>query len=71
MPLFLDRIVVMGHYSERVAANAVRQILNGLAALHKFGIVHNNLKVSGQFTHDKTNLDHFCSACVSRLPLLR
>ncbi|KAL3867465.1 hypothetical protein ACJMK2_044667 [Sinanodonta woodiana] len=39
-----DRIVVMGHYSERVAANAVHQILNGLAVLHKFGIVHNNLK---------------------------
>ena len=38
------RIVERGSYSERDAANIVRQIINGVKYLHSLGIAHRDLK---------------------------
>ncbi|XP_015277173.1 PREDICTED: calcium/calmodulin-dependent protein kinase type IV-like [Gekko japonicus] len=39
-----DRIVERGFYSERDAANVVKQILEAVAVIHKNGVVHRDLK---------------------------
>lgn len=42
-----DRIVAKGSYSERDAANLIRQILEAVDYMHENGVVHRDLKVSG------------------------
>eukprot|EP00955_Chlamydomonas_euryale_P100047 365255-Chlamydomonas_euryale.AAC.26 len=41
----LDRVTEKGNYTEKDAANLIRQILEGVAYLHSQGIVHRDLKV--------------------------
>ncbi|XP_016396577.1 calcium/calmodulin-dependent protein kinase type IV-like [Sinocyclocheilus rhinocerous] len=39
-----DRVVEKGYYSERDAADAVKQVLEAVAYLHENGVVHRDLK---------------------------
>lgn len=41
-----DRIVAKGSYSERDAANLIRQILEAVDYMHENGVVHRDLKVN-------------------------
>lgn len=41
----LDRVTEKGNYTEKDAANLIRQILDGVAYLHQIGIVHRDLKL--------------------------
>lgn len=40
-----DWILDQGNYTERDAANVIRQVLEAVAYLHSLNIVHRNLKV--------------------------
>uniref|UniRef100_A0A8B9JZA4 Protein kinase domain-containing protein n=1 Tax=Astyanax mexicanus TaxID=7994 RepID=A0A8B9JZA4_ASTMX len=39
-----DRVVEKGYYSERDAADAIKQVLEAVAYLHEHGVVHRDLK---------------------------
>ena len=41
-----ERNVEKDHYSEKEAADTIRQLVDGLRYCHKMGIVHRDLKVS-------------------------
>lgn len=43
-----DWILDQGNYTERDAANVIRQVLEAVAYLHSLNIVHRNLKVGLQ-----------------------
>ncbi len=40
-----DWILDQGNYTERDAANVIRQVLEAVAYIHSLNIVHRNLKV--------------------------
>ncbi len=42
--MLFDHIVARGQYSEKDAANIIRQILAGVSYMHENGIVHRDLK---------------------------
>ena len=39
-----DRIIAKGHYSEKAAANVLRQIVNVVHVCHYMGVMHRDLK---------------------------
>eukprot|EP00252_Welwitschia_mirabilis_P011567 TRINITY_DN2584_c0_g2_i1.p1 TRINITY_DN2584_c0_g2~~TRINITY_DN2584_c0_g2_i1.p1 ORF type:complete len:543 (-),score=99.08 TRINITY_DN2584_c0_g2_i1:457-2085(-) len=39
-----DRIIAKGHYSERAAANLLRQMVNVVHTCHSMGVIHRDLK---------------------------
>ena len=51
-----DRIVSVGHFSERVAANLLKQILSAINYCHKIKICHRDLKPEN-FIYDTVNPD--------------
>lgn len=44
-----DWILDQGNYTERDAANVIRQVLEAVAYLHSLNIVHRNLKVGFRY----------------------
>ncbi|KAK9820338.1 hypothetical protein WJX72_009178 [[Myrmecia] bisecta] len=51
----LDRVTEKGNYSEKDAADIIRQILSGVAYLHANGIVHRDLKLENMLMTDKSD----------------
>ncbi|KAJ9523149.1 hypothetical protein QJQ45_023967 [Haematococcus lacustris] len=49
----LDRVTEKGNYSERDAAQLIRQILRGVSYLHAQGIVHRDLKLENMIMSDE------------------
>lgn len=46
-----DRIVEKGSYTEKDAADLIRQVLEAVDYMHEQGVVHRDLKVSKFYLH--------------------
>lgn len=55
-----DRIVEKGSYTEKDAADLMRQVLEAVDYMHEQGVVHRDLKVNTSVLYHVLSLDRHC-----------
>jgi len=55
-----DRIVEKGSYTEKDAADLMRQVLEAVDYMHEQGVVHRDLKVNTSVLHHRLSLGRHC-----------